>query len=40
MPFSATWHNLLNNGDELPSDAALLTPLWRGFLIRILKDFL
>lgn len=29
MSFSATWHNLLDNVDELPSDATLLTPLSR-----------
>jgi len=27
MAFSATWHNLLDNVEELPSDATLLTPL-------------
>lgn len=29
MPFSASWHNLLDNAEELPSDATLLTPLSR-----------
>lgn len=29
MPFSATWHNLLENVDDLPPDATLLTPLSR-----------
>lgn len=29
MPFSATWHNLLENVDELPPDVTLLTPLSR-----------
>jgi len=29
MPFSATWHNLLDNVEELSSDATLLTPLSR-----------
>ena len=27
MPFTTTWHNLLDNIDELPSDATLVTPL-------------
>ena len=27
MPFTATWHNLLDNIDALPSDATLITPL-------------
>jgi hypothetical protein len=29
MSFSATWHNLLDNVEELPSDATLVTPLSR-----------
>ena len=29
MPFSATWYNLLDNAEELPSDSTLLTPLSR-----------
>jgi chaperonin cofactor prefoldin len=29
MPLSATWHNLLDNAEELPGDATLLTPLSR-----------
>lgn len=29
MPFSATWHTLLDNAEELPPDATLLTPLSR-----------
>lgn len=29
MTFAATWHNLLENAEELPSDATLLTPLSR-----------
>lgn len=29
MAFTATWHNLLDNAEELPSDATLLTPLSR-----------
>ena len=29
MSFSASWHTLLENVDELPSDATLLTPLSR-----------
>lgn len=29
MTFTATWHNLLDNAEELPSDATLLTPLSR-----------
>lgn len=29
MTFSASWHNLLENAEELPSDATLLTPLSR-----------
>lgn len=29
MPFSATWHNLLDNAEALPSDATLVTPLSR-----------
>ncbi|QSG09578.1 hypothetical protein [Halapricum desulfuricans] len=27
MPFTTTWHNLLENLDELPPDATLVTPL-------------
>jgi hypothetical protein len=27
MPFTTTWHNLLDNIDELPADATLITPL-------------
>jgi hypothetical protein len=27
MPFTTTWHNLLDNIDELPADATLVTPL-------------
>ena len=27
MPFTTTWHNLLDNIDELPPDATLVTPL-------------
>jgi len=29
MPFGASWHNLLENAEELPSDSILLTPLSR-----------
>lgn len=29
MTFSASWHNLLENAEELPPDATLLTPLSR-----------
>ncbi|MDL0131444.1 hypothetical protein PNP59_10940 [Halobacterium salinarum] len=29
MPFSASWHTLLDHAEELPSDATLLTPLSR-----------
>ncbi|WP_435183002.1 hypothetical protein [Halobellus sp. EA9] len=29
MTFSASWHNLLENAEELPTDATLLTPLSR-----------
>jgi hypothetical protein len=29
MPFGTTWHNLLENVDELPTDATLVTPLSR-----------
>ncbi len=29
MPFSATWHNLLDNVEEVGSDATLVTPLSR-----------
>ena len=29
MPFSTSWHTLLDNAEELPSDATLLTPLSR-----------
>jgi hypothetical protein len=29
MTFSASWHNLLENAEELPADATLLTPLSR-----------
>jgi hypothetical protein len=29
MTFSTTWHNLLDNIEELPSDATLVTPLSR-----------
>ncbi|MFC7140610.1 hypothetical protein ACFQMA_12335 [Halosimplex aquaticum] len=29
MPFSARWHTLLDNAEELPSDATLFTPLSR-----------
>jgi len=29
MSFSMTWNNLLDNVEELPSDATLLTPLSR-----------
>ncbi len=29
MTFTMTWHNLLDNAEELPSDATLLTPLSR-----------
>jgi hypothetical protein len=29
MPFTSSWHNLLNNVEELPGDATLLTPLSR-----------
>ncbi|PSQ33571.1 hypothetical protein BRD09_00485, partial [Halobacteriales archaeon SW_10_68_16] len=27
MSFSATWHNLLENVEEVPTDATLVTPL-------------
>ena len=29
MTFNASWHNLLENAEELPSDATLITPLSR-----------
>ena len=29
MTFGTTWHNLLDNIEELPSDATLVTPLSR-----------
>jgi len=29
MTFTATWHNVLDNAEELPSDTTLLTPLSR-----------
>ena len=29
MTFGTTWHNLLENVEELPSDATLVTPLSR-----------
>jgi hypothetical protein len=29
MTFAASWHNLLENAEELPPDATLLTPLSR-----------
>jgi len=29
MTFGSTWHNLLDNTEELPSDATLVTPLSR-----------
>ena len=29
MPFTSSWHNLLDNVEELPADATLLTPLSR-----------
>ncbi|SDD93504.1 hypothetical protein SAMN05192552_10738, partial [Natrinema hispanicum] len=27
MPFSVSWHTLLEHLDELPADATLITPL-------------
>lgn len=40
MPFSATWHNILDNAEELPSDATLLTPLSREpFRIRDVQEY-
>jgi hypothetical protein len=29
MTFGTTWHNILENVEELPSDATLVTPLSR-----------
>lgn len=40
MPSSVTWHNLLDNVEELPSDATLVTPLSRNpFRVKNVQEF-